>query len=35
MATENVKKEGVTLHTLSNYENVLERALDTKDITNK
>ncbi|MBE9489103.1 MAG: orotate phosphoribosyltransferase [Bacteroidetes bacterium] len=35
MATENFKKEGVTLHTLSNYENVLEQALDTKYITNK
>ena len=35
MATVNFKKEDVTLHTLSNYENVLEQALDTKYITNK
>jgi len=35
MATENFRKEDVTLHTLSNYENVLEQALETKYITNK
>ena len=35
MASVNFKKEDVTLHTLSNYENVLEQALDTKYITNK
>ena len=35
MATLNFKKEDVMLHTLSNYENVLEQALDTKYITNK
>ena len=35
MARDNFKKENVTLHTLSNYENVLEQALDTKYITNK
>ena len=33
-ATENFKKENIALHTLSNYENVLEQALDTKYITN-
>ena len=35
MATENFRKEDVKLHTLSNYENVLEQALETKYITNK
>lgn len=32
-AVENFKKENVTLYTLSNYENLLEQALDTKYIT--
>lgn len=31
----NFEKENVTLHTLSNYENLLEQALDTNYITNK
>lgn len=35
VATENFKKENVTLHTLSNYENLLEQALDTKYIAEK
>jgi len=33
IADENFKEENVTLHTLSNYENLLEQALDTKYIT--
>jgi orotate phosphoribosyltransferase len=35
VATENFKKEGVLLHTLSNYENLLEQALDTNYISEK
>lgn len=35
VATENFKKENVLLHTLSNYENLLEQALDTKYISEK
>ena len=33
IADQNFKKENITLHTLSNYENLLEQALDTKYIT--
>jgi orotate phosphoribosyltransferase len=33
IADENFKEENVTLHTLSNYKNLLEQALDTKYIT--
>jgi orotate phosphoribosyltransferase len=33
IAAENFEKENVALHTLSNYENVLEQALDTNYIT--
>lgn len=35
LAKTNFKTENVTLHTLSNYENLLEEALDTKYITAK
>ena len=35
IAKQNFKKDNVTLHTLSNYENLLEQALDTKYITSK
>ncbi|WP_445955876.1 orotate phosphoribosyltransferase [Yeosuana sp.] len=35
IATENFKNENVTLYTLSNYENLLEQALETKYITQK
>jgi len=35
IATKNFENQNVTLHTLSNYENLLEQALDTKYITTK
>ena len=35
VATKNFKKEDITLHTLSNYENLLEQALDTNYISEK
>ncbi len=35
VAVKNFEKDGVTLFTLSNYENLLEQALDTKYITSK
>lgn len=35
IASNNFKEEKVTLHTLSNYESLLEQALDTKYITTK
>ena len=35
IANKNFKKGGVTLNTLSNYENLLEQALDTKYISEK
>ncbi|OUR91429.1 orotate phosphoribosyltransferase [Flavobacteriales bacterium 34_180_T64] len=35
VATNNFKDENVTLHTLGNYENLLEQALDTNYITSK
>lgn len=35
IASDNFKKEKVTLHTLSNYESLLEEALDTRYITEK
>ena len=35
VANQNFKKDGVTLNTLSNYENLLEQALDTKYISEK
>ena len=35
VASKNFKKENVTLNTLSNYENLLEQALDTKYISEK
>ena len=35
ISKENFEKENVTLHTLSNYENLLEQALDTRYITSK
>jgi orotate phosphoribosyltransferase len=35
VANTNFKEEKVTLKTLSNYENLLEEALDTKYITSK
>ena len=35
VSKENFEKENVTLHTLSNYENLLEQALDTRYITKK
>ena len=33
IATENFKKENITLHTLSNYESLLQQALDTNYIS--
>ena len=35
VAANNFKDEKVTLHTLSNYESLLEQALDTNYITSK
>jgi len=35
IATENFKEEDIILHTLSNYENLLEQALDTNYISEK
>ena len=35
IANDNFANENVTLHTLSNYENVLEQALDTNYINKK
>ncbi|WP_298536759.1 orotate phosphoribosyltransferase [uncultured Algibacter sp.] len=35
VATENFKKEDVLLHTLSNYDNLLEQALETNYISKK
>ncbi|GAA4111937.1 orotate phosphoribosyltransferase [Aquimarina addita] len=35
IATENFKEASLSLHTLSNYENLLEQALDTNYITQK
>ena len=35
VATENFKKENITLHTLSNYESLLEQALATNYIAQK
>ena len=35
VATKNFAEEGVTLNTLSNYENLLEQALDTNYISEK
>lgn len=35
LASHNFNEENVTLHTLSNYENLLEEALETKYITAK
>jgi orotate phosphoribosyltransferase len=35
VATENFKKEDIALHTLSNYENLLEQALETNYISEK
>ena len=35
IANNNFEKENISLHTLSDYENVLEQALDTKYINNK
>ena len=35
VATENFKKEDVRLHTLSNYDNLLEQALETNYISKK
>lgn len=35
VATENFKKADITLHTLSNYESLLQQALDTKYISSK
>lgn len=35
VATENFKKNNVTLHTLSNYESLLDQALDTRYISEK
>jgi len=35
ISNDNFEKEHVTLHTLSNYENLLEQALETNYITNK
>ena len=35
IASDNFKKEKITLHTLSNYESLLEEALDTRYITEK
>lgn len=33
VSKQNFEKENITIHTLSNYENLLEQALDTKYIT--
>ncbi len=35
IAEDNFKKENISLHTLGDYENLLEQALDTKYITDK
>jgi orotate phosphoribosyltransferase len=35
VANENFEKEHITLHALSNYENLLEQALETKYINKK
>jgi orotate phosphoribosyltransferase len=35
VSAKSFEKDNVTLYTLSNYENLLEQALDTKYITNK
>ena len=35
VATENFKKNKVTLHTLGNYESLLDQALDTRYISEK
>lgn len=35
ISNTNFEKENITLHTLSNYENLLEQALDTNYITQK
>lgn len=35
VATNNFEEANITLHTLSNYESLLEQALDTKYITSK
>ena len=35
VATENFKKEDIRLHTLSNYDNLLEQALETNYISKK
>ncbi|WP_299227651.1 orotate phosphoribosyltransferase [uncultured Psychroserpens sp.] len=35
VANENFKDKGIKLHTLSNYENLLDQALDTNYITSK
>ena len=35
IASENFESENVNLNTLSNYENLLEQALDTQNITQK
>ena len=35
VADENFKKESIDLHTLSNYENLLEQALETNYISEK
>ena len=35
IATENFEKENINLHTLGNYENLLEKALETKYISEK
>jgi len=35
VATQNFEKEHLTLHTLSNYENLLEQALETNYINKK
>lgn len=35
VATENFKKKDIALHTLSNYENLLEQALETNYISEK
>lgn len=35
VAAKNFKEEGITLNTLSNYENLLEQALDTNYISEK
>jgi orotate phosphoribosyltransferase len=35
VAEDNFEKENISLHTLGNYENLLEQALDTKYIIDK